>query len=195
VKARKSLTALNTGPRSAPLDTIELAEKTLRLVKKHRRERNLKLREVTKDEVTIRASATMEDFCPVCQKHVPGDPDVVSAHVDACILHASVSQEELQTGHGEQWDTYEVGGETRIRLTSITGYQGWQTTTFDFHIISNVFCYEKVPALMFATPRNAMSTTTLTLTVKMNSCLALLSFAKAMCCHWVKKMNKRTREA
>jgi hypothetical protein len=37
-----------------------------------------------------------QTVCPVCSTIVRGDEDVVDAHVDACLAHASRTQEEVR---------------------------------------------------------------------------------------------------
>ncbi|THH19927.1 hypothetical protein EW146_g1350 [Bondarzewia mesenterica] len=71
--------------------------KTLRLLKRRRKQRNLQIQEVTRDSdadpISSRrraASSPGGETCPVCLQSVQGDPDVVHAHVDACIAHASM---------------------------------------------------------------------------------------------------------
>jgi len=73
--------------------------KTISSIKRRRKARNLALRVVTRDEDDEsvagkgkgRAGSTAEQ-CPVCMQDVEGDPDVVAAHVDACLVHAELHQ-------------------------------------------------------------------------------------------------------
>ena len=72
-------------------------EKTLSSIKRRRKARNMALRAVTRDEDDVpvvrkgkgRSRATAEQ-CPVCMREVEGDPDVIAAHVDACLTHAEL---------------------------------------------------------------------------------------------------------
>lgn len=50
-----------------------------------------------------------ETVCPVCLETVFGDPDVVEAHVDACLIHAMLDAQK----HVE----IDVGGPSRTRVT------------------------------------------------------------------------------
>ena len=68
-------------------------------------------------------------MCPVCLKIVPGDPDVVEAHVDACIAHEARLQEEREELERLQreatpWEEVDVDGETRIRVTEGASLRG-----------------------------------------------------------------------
>lgn len=70
--------------------------KTLGSIKRRRKARNMALRIVTRDEDDVpvtgkgkgRASASGQ--CPVCMQNVEGDPDVIAAHIDACLAHAEL---------------------------------------------------------------------------------------------------------
>jgi hypothetical protein len=69
--------------------------KLIHAVQKRRRQRFVALREVTRDEDDAYASkgkARASDICPVCQQTVPGDPDVLSAHIDACLAHMALQE-------------------------------------------------------------------------------------------------------
>jgi len=54
------------------------------------------LRTATRDEDDVplvgkgKARADAREQCPVCMRDVEGDPDVVAAHVDACLAHAEL---------------------------------------------------------------------------------------------------------
>ena len=54
------------------------------------------LRAATRDEDDVplagkgKARADAREQCPVCMQDVEGDPDVVAAHVDACLAHAEL---------------------------------------------------------------------------------------------------------
>jgi hypothetical protein len=71
--------------------------KTLNAIKRRRKARHLALRAATRDEDEVlvaakgkgRASSTVEQ-CPVCMQNIEGDPDVVAAHVDACLAYAEL---------------------------------------------------------------------------------------------------------
>ena len=71
--------------------------KTLSSIKRRRKARNMALRVVTRDEDDVpvarkgkgRARAIAEQ-CPVCMQVIEGDPDIIAAHVDACLAHAEL---------------------------------------------------------------------------------------------------------
>jgi hypothetical protein len=70
--------------------------KTLTAIKRRRKARNMALRVATRDEDDVplagkgKARADARAQCPVCMRDVEGDPDVVAAHVDACLAHAEL---------------------------------------------------------------------------------------------------------
>lgn len=80
--------------------------KTLRMLKRHRKQRHQKLRELTREEEDEgwwgghhrgEAGEGEGTQCPVCNKMVRGDTDVVEAHVDSCLAHMRITSE--QDGH------------------------------------------------------------------------------------------------
>ncbi|KAI9440203.1 hypothetical protein BJY52DRAFT_1321787 [Lactarius psammicola] len=68
------------------------------------------LRVATRDEDDLplvgkgKARAGTLEECPVCMRDVEGDPDVVAAHVDACLAHAELG---LAEGHADATDVDE----------------------------------------------------------------------------------------
>ncbi|KAN0140343.1 hypothetical protein V8E53_001552 [Lactarius tabidus] len=70
--------------------------KTLSAIKRRRKARNMALRAATRDEDDVslvgkgKARADAREQCPVCMRDIEGDPDVVAAHVDACLAHAEL---------------------------------------------------------------------------------------------------------
>ncbi|KZS88157.1 hypothetical protein SISNIDRAFT_490342 [Sistotremastrum niveocremeum HHB9708] len=111
--------------------SIDQASKTIRTIIRNRRQRYTKLRDFTRDLLDDRkkigASRGMVNggdisICPVCEMEVPGDRDVVEAHVDACIL-GSV-EAERQRMDDEGLEQYETAGETRVRVIGMTGTRG-----------------------------------------------------------------------
>ncbi|KAH9036048.1 hypothetical protein EDB83DRAFT_2415461 [Lactarius deliciosus] len=80
--------------------------KTLGAIKRRRKARNMALRTATRDEDDLplagkgKARAGAREQCPVCMQDVEGDPDVVAAHVDACLAHA-----ELGLAEGHAYDS------------------------------------------------------------------------------------------
>ncbi|PIL37364.1 hypothetical protein GSI_01057 [Ganoderma sinense ZZ0214-1] len=90
VKARQSL---KPGSSSTAGAMLEETMKTLRTLKKRRKERHARLREITKEDEDEawwgRGAGGREgqgQECPVCAKFVKGDMDVVEAHVDSCLV-------------------------------------------------------------------------------------------------------------
>jgi len=73
--------------------------KTISSIKRRCKARNLAPRVVTRDEDDGpmagkrkgSANSTAE-WCPVCMQDVEGDPDVVSARIDACLVQAELHQ-------------------------------------------------------------------------------------------------------
>ena len=82
-------------------DTVEQTEKIIHTVKRHRKQRHAKLKEMAKDEEEGNSGRDSwlignEIVCPVCSATVRGDEDVVDAHVDACLAHESRRQEQVR---------------------------------------------------------------------------------------------------
>ncbi|KAI9430125.1 hypothetical protein H4582DRAFT_1977663 [Lactarius indigo] len=103
-----------TRRRAAPSHTSETSAvcasrlaKTLGAIKRRRKARNMALRAATRDEDDLslagkgKARAGAREQCPVCMRDVDGDPDVVAAHVDACLAHAEL---ELAEGRADDSD-------------------------------------------------------------------------------------------
>lgn len=115
--------------------TLEVVDKSLRMIKKHRKQRHAKLREMTREEEDggglsgFRggrgrwAGSGQGTLCPVCLKMVPGDPDVVEAHVDACLAHEARMQSErerLELGRRQEeevWEEVDVEDDIQLRAT------------------------------------------------------------------------------
>ncbi|KDR84010.1 hypothetical protein GALMADRAFT_262367 [Galerina marginata CBS 339.88] len=96
MKARKSMTTRNVK------DSLDQSTKTIQIVKRRRKQRNLKLKEMLKEEEEGNTSTyawlkrfTGEEItCPVCSATVRGDRDVLDAHVDSCLAHESQRLQE-----------------------------------------------------------------------------------------------------
>ncbi|KAF4619453.1 hypothetical protein D9613_005297 [Agrocybe pediades] len=92
VKALKSMTSARHAS-----DPMEQSHKTIETVKRRRKKRYTKLKEMLREEdegLTARNSwlrryTGEEMVCPVCATTVRGDRDVLDAHVDACLAHQS----------------------------------------------------------------------------------------------------------
>lgn len=83
-------------------DTLEQAGKAIHLIKRRRKTRHAKLREMAKEEeegyrgrdAWSREIGGGEIVCPVCAATVKGDQDVLDAHVDACLANEGLRMEE-----------------------------------------------------------------------------------------------------
>ncbi|OCH94305.1 hypothetical protein OBBRIDRAFT_770047 [Obba rivulosa] len=130
VKARKSIRRTEASSRSIASSsqvTLEQIEHTLRTLKKHRKQRYAKLKELTFEDEDAPwwgagrgAEATA---CPVCGRMVPGDTDVVEAHVDACIAHMSIleGQSSAQRRDGEADIDVDIDGNESMRSGVMEG--------------------------------------------------------------------------
>ncbi|KAF8338775.1 uncharacterized protein EI90DRAFT_3039102 [Cantharellus anzutake] len=135
-RARKSITPRSAAPRTALESLTTEAEKTIRFLQTRRRKRHAKAKEISKlilddlDGPSVTASALNSSTCPVCGIHIPRD-ETMDQHVNRCLTETAASEafraeianaeRQLQQATGE---VYEFAGETRIRVTSLTGYQG-----------------------------------------------------------------------
>lgn len=122
--------------------TLEVVDKSLRLIKRHRKQRHAKLREMTRDEEDSSglsgfkggrgrwAGTGQGTLCPVCLKMVPGDPDVVEAHVDACLAHEARVQSERERQESERrrqeevWDDVDIEDGIQLRATDGASLRG-----------------------------------------------------------------------
>ena len=91
--------------------SLERTEKTLRALKRRRKQRHAKLRELTRDDEDEGRSTGVGAgwwdgergdgmACPVCDQFVRGDVDVVEAHVDACLAHVRLTNEREERRRG-----------------------------------------------------------------------------------------------
>ena len=110
------------------LDLLAQVSKTLKLVLRHRRERHVKLKELSKADLEDGEGAQgrgSERSCPVCHTAVSGDTDVVEAHVDACLAHAVTSATANRGDlEADGLEEYEAGGETRLRIARTVDFRG-----------------------------------------------------------------------
>jgi hypothetical protein len=89
----RSLARRHTAPSQTSTIVSSRLAKTLGAIKRRRKARNMALRAATRDEDDLplvgkgQARAGARKQCPVCMRDVEGDPDVVTAHVDACLAH------------------------------------------------------------------------------------------------------------
>jgi hypothetical protein len=131
VRARKSLSAMN--PRANPANMLEQMNKAIQTIKRHRKQRHARLREMTRDDeegtTKVRdtwASGGGEIVCPVCLQTVRGDEDVREAHVDACLAHESrrLEEERERDVHHDLSEGVDGDGEPGIRIGNVSGARG-----------------------------------------------------------------------
>lgn len=122
--------------------TLELVDKSLRSIQRHRKQRHAKLRDMAReDEDAVGlagfrggrgrwAGGSEGTLCPVCMKMVPGDPDVVEAHVDACLAHEARLQEERERQGRERQreEEIDIGSEYHILATDGASLRGASAT-------------------------------------------------------------------
>ena len=139
LKARKGM---QHGSTSSDPATLEIVDKSLRLVKRHRKQRHARLRDVTReDDELVGLSAlgsgrgrwartSAGTLCPVCMKSVPGDMKMVETHVDACLAHEARMQDERDRAarallrQEEYLDDVDVDGDVRILATDGASLRG-----------------------------------------------------------------------
>lgn len=154
LKARKSMGISQPYASSSKLVlvssemSLEIVDKTLKTIKRRRKQRNAKLREMTKDEEDITGLSGYRGgrgrwagrgdgegtVCPVCIKVIAGDPDVVEAHVDACLAHQAALQDAREREERERrareeqeadaWEEIDVDGDVRISVTDGATFRG-----------------------------------------------------------------------
>ncbi|KAI0720351.1 hypothetical protein C8T65DRAFT_752941 [Cerioporus squamosus] len=107
--ALKARQHMKPGSSSTAEGTLEETMKTLRALKRHRKQRHAKLRELTREDEDApwwggrNSGEAMEGdgmVCPVCSKFVRGDVDVVEAHVDSCLAYEKLRHEEEEAARG-----------------------------------------------------------------------------------------------
>ncbi|KAF9814385.1 hypothetical protein IEO21_05119 [Rhodonia placenta] len=109
VKARKGLSHSQSTATFASTSevTLEQITKSIRTLKNRRKQRHAQLRELMRDDEDVpwwgrghnEAGGTP---CPVCGQNVPGDEDVVEAHVDSCLAHLRIT--EVQASQSREAD-------------------------------------------------------------------------------------------
>ena len=67
--------------------------------------------------------------CPVCLKLIPGDTDVVEAHVDACLAHEARVQEEREREERERErlemeEDVDIDGDVQLRVMDGVSFRG-----------------------------------------------------------------------
>ncbi|KAG6910988.1 hypothetical protein DXG01_006042 [Tephrocybe rancida] len=96
------------------VNTLQEAGKTIQTIKRHRKQRHTKFREMGREEVKGKENLSWgeEIVCPVCMITVRGDQDVLDAHVDACLADESRRLEEERHRMLEQRAAEEVWEES-----------------------------------------------------------------------------------
>ena len=127
LKARKSLTTRNVYD-----SLVEQSGKTIQTVKRRRKQRHSKLKEMARQEEEGNSKDSWSRcftgetiVCPVCLATVRGDQDVVDAHIDSCLANEEARTREfrhLQAMEGEVWeDGEEERGYPRHIIGSVRG--------------------------------------------------------------------------
>ncbi|EIN10507.1 hypothetical protein PUNSTDRAFT_142505 [Punctularia strigosozonata HHB-11173 SS5] len=136
VKARQVMSN-----RSALAVSLQQTDKTINAIKRNRKTRHAKLREMTREDEELltlyRAGRDIgggQGVCPVCSAVVRGDTDVIEAHVDSCLAYEAKLIEERKRLEQEQqalevdvdgWDEGEdAEGEGRIHIAGPNGLRG-----------------------------------------------------------------------
>ncbi|KAH9850811.1 hypothetical protein C2E23DRAFT_834233 [Lenzites betulinus] len=121
---------------------VEDTMKTVRMLKRHRKQRHQKLREATRDEEDEewwggrqRGGEEGEGtLCPVCEKTVRGDVDVVEAHVDSCLAHLRITnewEERERRGSAEGDGDFDIDVEGESMLHGVMEGVSFRGTGFD----------------------------------------------------------------
>ncbi|KAH9947159.1 hypothetical protein B0H21DRAFT_692425 [Amylocystis lapponica] len=116
LKPRKTFSSSATSTSEV---TLEQSERTLRTLKRRRKQRHAKLRELTRDEDGRwwggrhggGGEASEGTVCPVCAQMVKGDEDVIEAHVDACLAHTRVLEERERARVGNTRESAGANGD------------------------------------------------------------------------------------
>lgn len=125
----------NVTPSAGRLSSVTETEKTIRILQRGRRARHARAREFSKavlDDLDRRHHEIgTTSQCPVCQLQftsVEGG-ETLAEHVDRCLAETAACEahrlEQLQmTLNHSNEEVYDMNGEMRIRLTSLTGFAG-----------------------------------------------------------------------
>lgn len=125
----------------------------IQAIKRHRKQRHTRLRDLTRDldgDATSSGTTSRDSFfrrlaageiqCPVCMASIRGDDDVVEAHIDACLAHQA-----RQTEERDEMDTTEGVG----HVGDVTGMRKHGLTRAKTNIK-----WRKAPVSIRETPRN-----------------------------------------
>lgn len=110
--------------------------KTLRTLRRHRKQRCAKLRELTReDEDGVWWGSRRRGYdgsgegmeCPVCVQFVRGDLDVVEAHVDACLANLKLTDEREEGRESMDVDMdvdVDVDGDGMLNVMDGVSFEG-----------------------------------------------------------------------
>lgn len=114
IKALKSINPRNSS------DLSEQVDKTLQTIKRHRKQRHTKLREMAREEEegylerhSWSRRTAGEVTCPICSATIRGDQDVLDAHVDSCVANENrrLEEEKQQRALEEEvWENIDSEG-------------------------------------------------------------------------------------
>ncbi|OSD04608.1 hypothetical protein PYCCODRAFT_1363875 [Trametes coccinea BRFM310] len=128
--AMKARQTMKPGSSSTSEATLEETMKTLRMIKRHRKQRHQKLRELTREDededwwgARRRGNAGEGEgtVCPVCGKIVHGDVDVVEAHVDSCLAHVNLTNEQEERRRSRRGSA-ELDGDLDVDVDGEDGF-------------------------------------------------------------------------
>lgn len=107
-------------------DTTARTEKMIKTVKRRRKQRYHRLREMIQGYGDGGSGGGGgEIVCPICLETVLGDPDVTEAHVDACLAHAMPNaHEQTEPDLGRPARTRATDGANLTGLTRPTLIKG-----------------------------------------------------------------------
>lgn len=164
VKARKNMQPTSRfGAAHSDTATLELIDKSLRLIKRHRKQRHTKLHDMSRDDEDTGGLSSFQGgrgrwagtgegtLCPVCMKTIPGDADVVEAHVDACLAYESRLQEEREAAERQRqreqspWEEIDIDGDVHIRVTDGANLRG--TSTLFININTETLTFQSRPGI------------------------------------------------
>lgn len=120
---------------------MELSNKTIMTVKRRRKQRSQKLKELLKEEEEGNVSQDSwsarftgeEVICPLCSATVRGDQDVLDAHVDSCLAHESQRLEEAR--QRELMHQHAIEEEIRDMAGDHGNYVGDVRGSFTIHLL------------------------------------------------------------
>ncbi|KZT05653.1 uncharacterized protein LAESUDRAFT_726940 [Laetiporus sulphureus 93-53] len=136
LKVRKGITG--SALASTSETTLDQIPKVVRMIRNRRKQRHAKLREMTRGNEDAlwwggrrfgKKERREGTVCPICAKVVMGDLDVVEAHVDSCIAHVRMSEEQSHASRHVRRDMdfdleVDIDGEAIESVTAGVNFQG-----------------------------------------------------------------------